>query len=656
MQSFAGVRLPTIFITIILVFYSLPVVAQGTLLIVGGGSEKNGANSWSTPPYRWAVEGKRVAIIGMETGSLAPYMKNQCGAAYAKEFALNTSALANAQETYDTLVTYDVIFFRGGDQWDYYNLYRNSKIQEAVEMKYSEGGCIGGTSAGMHILSSVVFTAENGTVYPDECIENPNNQYVTLAYDFLDLKPGWVFDTHFCERGRFGRLTGFLANHFFNSKSDITGLGMDDMTCMTIDASGLGTVYGTGCASIYRRKGDFRLNGTKLLADSIEVIQLLKGCTYDFNTGTATFETLDRSVNTGGQTETGNYTVLASGGNLLSDNLGMITHLVQECGNVSDPVLILSGDNVLAESFRNKITESGASAADIFNPTTALGQDASLAGKISGASKVLFLKNNEITFREFLTSENGILLSARLRSDAMISAFAGEDARYAGKTVVGNYLTELASWYAEMTFSPGLALLGNTVIMPQTFLNSDIYENTATAVPYAMSLDTLKYGIWLTNHSFMKISPVNGNVTLSGYGTAPVMLLTNKGSLSGFSTQTGTGGSGAARQVAGFDKLSLSLIDDTNPVILGKASPAVIPGQDPAQVVQVHPNPAGSFISMPMPQGAGQWQISEPSGKPVLSGTGSSDLNISTLSPGIYFIHWTDARHRLVAVSKFVKN
>jgi cyanophycinase-like exopeptidase len=656
MRPQAGVRISTYFITIILVLFSTGIAAQGTLLIVGGGSEKNGANSWSTPPYRWAVEGKRVAIIGMETGSLAPYMKNQCGAAFAKEFALNTSVLANAQETYDTLITYDVIFFRGGDQWDYYNLYRNSKIQDAVEMKYNEGGCIGGTSAGMHILSSVVFTAENGTVYPDECIENPNNQYITLADDFLDLRPGFVFDTHFCERGRFGRLTGFLANLYLNGNNDVTGLGMDDMTCMTIDASGLGTVYGTGCANIYRRKGDFRQNGTKLLADSVEVVQLLKGCSFDFNTGIAFFETLDRQIDPREQTETGNYTVLASGGNLLSDNSGMITHLVQECGNVSDPVLIFSGDNALAESFRNKITEAGATATEIVNPTTALGQDAALAGKISGASKMLFLKNSESTFREFLETDNGRLLKTKLHSDLMISAFAGEDARFAGKTVVGNYLTELASWYAEMTFNPGLALLGNTVIMPQTFLNSDIYENTSTAVPYAMSLDTLKYGIWLTNHSFMKISPVNENVTLTGFGTAPVMLLTNRGTLSGFSTQTGSGGSGAARQVAGFDKLSLSLIDNTNPVILGKASPAFIAGQDSAEIIQVYPNPAGSIVSLPMPQGAKQWQISEPAGKTVFSGTESADLNVSTLSPGIYFIHWTDARHQLVAVSKFVKN
>ena len=140
--------------------------AQGRLLIVGGGSEKNGTNSLSTPPYRWAVEGKRVAIIGTETGSLAPYMTSQCGAAFAKEFAIATRDSADSQITYDTLLTYQVIFFRGGDQWEYYNLYRATKLQDAVNYIFDNGGCIGGTSAGMHILSSIAFTAENGTVHP----------------------------------------------------------------------------------------------------------------------------------------------------------------------------------------------------------------------------------------------------------------------------------------------------------------------------------------------------------------------------------------------------------------------------------------------------------------------------------------------------------
>jgi cyanophycinase-like exopeptidase len=93
----------------------------GRLLLVGGGAEKNGAASWSTPAYRWAGEGRKVAIVGTSTGSLAPYFIQQCGAASAREFAIQSRDSADSPATYDTLMSYDVIFFRGGDQYEYYN-------------------------------------------------------------------------------------------------------------------------------------------------------------------------------------------------------------------------------------------------------------------------------------------------------------------------------------------------------------------------------------------------------------------------------------------------------------------------------------------------------------------------------------------------------
>ncbi len=634
--------------------------AQGRLLLVGGGSEKNGANSWSVPAYHWAVEGKKVAVVGISTGSLAPYLKSQCGAATAKEFAIDSRALADTEATYDTLMAYDVIFFRGGDQWEYYDFYRGTRLQDAVNNKYAQGGCICGTSAGMHILSGVVYTAERGTVYSYEAIENPNNQYVTLEDDFFGFMPGFVFDTHFAERARFGRLAGFLANYKFTHNQDIIGLGMDDMTCMTVDETGLGTVYGTGCANFYTSKGSFSQNGYKLLADSIEVVQLLKGCTYNFSTGEITYASLNRQINTSGQSETGNYTVLASGSNLVGDNLAMLTHLVNNSGLNTANVLILSGDNSLAESFKTKILEVGAAAAEIVNPTTALGSDPDFANQITAASKILFVKNAQSSFIPFLATTNGGLLKEKLRSDGMISAFVGEDSRFAGKTVVGNYLTYLASWYGELTFAPGLGLLKHTVIMPQTFFDSDIYENTATAVPYAMALDTLKYGIWLTKHNFMKLAPVEGKAMLTGYGIAPVMVLSNEGTLAGFSTQTGTGTSGTPRMVAGFEKLRFDLIDETTPYNMGRVSPAginEIGGDLPS--IQVYPNPVGAVLTFEPVVKAKTWAIIDMNGSTVGKGIISGDkqmINLGELSLGHYFLHFSDISQNTIAVARFIKH
>jgi len=628
------------------------------LLLVGGGPEKNGISSWSTPAYRWAGEGKRVAIIGTSTGSLAPYFTQQCGAAFAKEFAIATRDSANSQVLYDTLLTYQVIFFRGGDQYEYYDLYRNTKLQEAVNFIFYSGGTICGTSAGMHILSSVVFTAENGTVYPYESIENPNNVYVTLADDFLNFVPGYIFDTHVAERARFARTIGFLANYKMNKGLDITGLGMDDMTCMTVDTNRLGTVYGTGCANIYRFGSTYSLNGTKLLADNVDVVQLLQGCTYDFESGQATFATLNHQLNTESLSETGNYTILASGSNIFGENQAMLDELVNNNGNKTDSVLLLTGDESLAETFKTKLIQLGASGVRIFLINTNSGTNTDLSQEISRALKILFLSNSTSTISQFLNSENGELLSEKTHRSGMITAFVGDDSRFAGKTVVDNYYELYASWYAEMTFSRGLSLLRNTVIMPNTFYDSDMYENSATAVPYAMALDTLKYGIWLTNHNFMKYTPDNGKSTLNGYGIAPVMVIRNAGALSGFSTQTGTGSTSTKpRMVAGFEHLELSMIDYTTPYIMGNISTDGVANSS-IGTVALSPNPACNILNINFINRNYGWEICNMNGSIIYKGqteNESTQVNISDLRPGMYLLRINGGNTTLPAITKFIK-
>jgi len=635
--------------------YSQP----GRLLLVGGGSEKNGVSSWSTPAYKWAGAGKRVAIIGTSTGALAPYFKQQCGAAYAKEFAIASRDSANSQVLYDTLLTYQVIFFRGGDQTEYYNLYRNTKLQDAVLNLYNNGGTICGTSAGMHILSSIVYTASNGTVYSYESIENPNNIYVTLASDFMNFAPGFVFDTHVAERARFARTVGFLANYKMNKGIDITGIGMDDMTCMTVDENGLGTVRGTGCANIYMAGSTYSVNGTKLLTDKVDIMQLLQGCTYNLNTKQVTFNTLNRQINSAAFEETGNYTVLGSGSNTLAENLSMLTELVSGTGLPADPILILSGDEALANTFKSKLVQLGATESNLVIINASAGNNTDLALKINDAIKILFVSNSTATFNQFLSTPTGDLLMKKVHTNGMITAFVGDDSRYAGKTVVENYYTLYASYYAQLTFSKGLSLLNHSIIMPNTFYNSDMYENSATAVPYCMSMDSLKYGIWLTNHNYMKFTPVDGKATLTGYGTAPVMVISNEGTLSGFSTQTGTGSiSPKPRMVAGFDHLQLSMIDYTTPYVMGNVLIEGLKNHPYVEQIEIYPNPAKNWLNITLKYRNFGWKILDQQGRLCLTGNSDSkskQLDVSTLKSGHYILRIQNSKTKIHTSVKFIK-
>ena len=224
----------------------------------------------------------------------------------------------------------------------------------------------------------------------------------------------------------------------------------------------------------------------------------------------------------------------------------------------------------------------------------------------------------------------------------MITAFIGEDARLAGKTVVENYLTLYASYYAKLSFGKGLALLNHTVLMPDTYLNEDVFENTATAVPYAMARDTLKYGIWLTNHSYMKYTPVEGKATLTGYGTAPVMVLANAGTLAGFSSHAASGSSGTLpRMVAGFEHLQLALIDYTTPYIMGNTHPARIDDLGEIQSPVISPNPVQKEISLKWNSTGYEWEITDLQGRILKQGKARNNperIDVSNFRSGLYLV------------------
>jgi len=242
----------------------------------------------------------------------------------------------------------------------------------------------------------------------------------------------------------------------------------------------------------------------------------------------------------------------------------------------------------------------------------------------------------------------------------MISAFVGDDSRYAGKTVVDNYYELYASYYAELTFSKGLSLLRHTVIMPNTFYNSDMYENSATAVPYAMALDTLKFGIWLTNHNFMKFAPVNGKATLTGYGTAPVMVIRNAGTTAGFSTQTGTGSTSTRpRMVSGFEHLELSLIDFANPYVMGNVSTAGIYNFEESEKSVISPNPVKDILNATFYEINSNWEIIDTKGQLISKGISVNNtiqLNVSALLPGLYFFKTQNPVTMKGSITKFIKN
>lgn len=132
----------------------------------------------------------------------------------------------------------DVIFFTGGDQLRLYKFLNNTKLLDIMSRRYIEEDIIiSGTSAGAAVMS-------------DRMIYDGYGHY-SLIKGEMKTAIGFGFisnvyiDTHFAERGRFGRLAHAVAH-------DPThiGIGLSEETGIMIKEGNQVEVFGTGVVTI----------------------------------------------------------------------------------------------------------------------------------------------------------------------------------------------------------------------------------------------------------------------------------------------------------------------------------------------------------------------------------------------------------------------
>ena len=167
--------------------------------------------------------------------------------------------------------------------------WQGTPLEDAIHSLVARNVPIGGTSAGLAILGEYVFSAENGTVFPDEALEDPYNQYMTFAQDFLAMPHmvDVVTDSHFAERDRMGRLVGFLARLVQDGwTAEAKGIGVDEETAVLVEADGSATLVGNGAAYFLRTPGPPEVcqPGTRLTFNNVAVYRLDAGATFNFNT------------------------------------------------------------------------------------------------------------------------------------------------------------------------------------------------------------------------------------------------------------------------------------------------------------------------------------------------------------------------------------
>ena len=144
----------------------------------------------------------------------------------------------------------EALFIAGGDQSRYVQFWKGTPVEDAIHHVAAKPAPIGGTSAGMAIMSEFVYSAmSNSSLTSDEALADPFHRDMTLDRDFLALARlgGLITDQHLQERDRMGRTVAFLARLVHDGwTSQGRAIAADRETALHVDpADGSAEVFAT---------------------------------------------------------------------------------------------------------------------------------------------------------------------------------------------------------------------------------------------------------------------------------------------------------------------------------------------------------------------------------------------------------------------------
>ncbi len=228
--------------------YSVP---EFGLLLAGGSSDNDDGMRWLAEK---ANGGDVVVLRASGSDGYNNYIYSGLGVHVnsVTSIVITSSAQAEKPEVCEAVENAEVIFVAGGNQWNYYNHWKGTCLQEALNKHVQEkGGAIGGTSAGLAILGEVVYTAEQGTVWTDEALNDPYHWRITLASDFLAIPfmENIVTDSHYNNiygdyNNRHGRHMAFMARMVTDWQMDAKGIGVNEYTAVGVEPDGTARVFG----------------------------------------------------------------------------------------------------------------------------------------------------------------------------------------------------------------------------------------------------------------------------------------------------------------------------------------------------------------------------------------------------------------------------
>lgn len=223
--------------------------STGGTLLMGGSTDVDAAMKWLVTK---SGGGDIVVIRATGTNAYNSYIYGLGTCNSVETLLINSRTKANDATVEAKLRAAEAVFIAGGNQADYVNFWKDTKVEDALNYLRNVKGCvIGGTSAGCAIQGKHYYSALRGSVTSSAALTNPYNADMTIgSNDFISnpFLDNLITDTHFNNPDRKGRLVTFLAriNKDFGVVSK--GVGVEERTAVCIDADGTSKVFGSNSA------------------------------------------------------------------------------------------------------------------------------------------------------------------------------------------------------------------------------------------------------------------------------------------------------------------------------------------------------------------------------------------------------------------------
>lgn len=263
--------------------------------LMGGSTDVDEAMLWMA---KKANGGDFVVLRASGSDGYNQYLydlaaQNGAGLNSVETIVLNNRNAASDSFVLDKVSKAEAVFFAGGDQSLYVNYIKDTPLEDTLNNLISINKVpIGGTSAGLAIQGQFVYDAANGSVYSNEALSNPGNQYMTFTRNFLSnpYLTSTITDSHFEQRDRMGRFVGFMARNIMDGwTTQAKGIAVNEQTALLLEADGSAKVVsqpGSTNAAVYVGRTTSAPTSSlsaPLTMKDIEMTKLKTGDTFSFS-------------------------------------------------------------------------------------------------------------------------------------------------------------------------------------------------------------------------------------------------------------------------------------------------------------------------------------------------------------------------------------